>query len=257
MKSRLATGLILSIACGGQQAMAACSGTQITDAGGSGSPTTYQFTFGTLNNNKTLTIGGLSLKAGAGGMSNVATNWSSLPANTTAATANTLKSNTLGTGSSFTTGTLIGWSSGSASSSSVTFTSAANGNLILPWSTNQSSVVTNLTTTPGSPISLSNLLQGNTACVGSPGSWQAQEYHQSGGDLIDWKLGLSDTVDPTSSVGSWSISGTGASTTVDYVYGPNTYHDKVWDHGNGTYSFCDQGNNETVATIKPGQGPCP
>ena len=101
-------------------------------------------------------------------------------------------------------------------------------------------------------------LSGQTACVGSPGNWQNQEYHAPGGDLIDWKKGASDPVDPTTSIGDWSVSGSGADQIVTYTYDAGgSYSYRVHDNGDGTFSFCDGTSEVVSATLKPGQSACP
>ena len=69
---------------------------------------------------------------------------------------------------------------------------------------------------------LSSALSGNTVCVAkSGGGWENQEYHQGGpstGNVIDYKRGPADPIDPTKALGTWAISGTGTSTTVTYSY---------------------------------------
>ena len=104
---------------------------------------------------------------------------------------------------------------------------------------------------------LTSLLAGNTVCVGSANNWQGQEFHKSGGDLIDWKQGKSSVVEPPTKVGSWSVSGTDELSKVNYTYGGAKYNDSVYDIGGGRYSFCDQNSNETIALkIMPGQVAC-
>lgn len=108
--------------------------------------------------------------------------------------------------------------------------------------------------TGGNP-DITAVLSGNTVCVGSAPTWTAQEYHQSGGTLIDWKRGPSapGNIDPTEAVGSWSIVGdqvqyiytSGGSYTFDvYVNAPN-------------YSFCTGTSSAADATVKTGQSACP
>ena len=104
---------------------------------------------------------------------------------------------------------------------------------------------------------LTTLLAGNTVCVGSANNWQAQEFHQGveRGDLIDWKQGDKSVVDPTAKVGSWNVPVSGAK--VNYTYGDTTYNDSVYDIGGGSYSFCDQNSNVTIALkIMPKQVSC-
>ena len=107
--------------------------------------------------------------------------------------------------------------------------------------------------------SLTTLLQGNTACVPPVTvpemTWQ--ELHVAGGNLIDYKRGPGDPVDPSKSVGSWAVIGADGRTFVTYTYPPSggTYTYSVWDNGNGTHSFCSA-NPEIIARIKPGGGAC-
>ena len=111
---------------------------------------------------------------------------------------------------------------------------------------------------------LSTILTGNTICVGPPVfpnvNWESQEYHQSGGSLIDWKQGASSVADPTAVIGTWSIAGSGAATQVTYNYtdgGSSTFSYTVFDNGSNSYSFC-QGTNLVVTGMKKtGQGACP
>ena len=104
---------------------------------------------------------------------------------------------------------------------------------------------------------LTTLLAGNTVCVGSANNWQGQEFHKSGGDLIDWKQGTSSVVEPAAKVGSWNVSGADELSKVNYTYGGATYNDSVYDIGGGSYSFCDQNSNVTTALkIMPGQVAC-
>ena len=53
-------------------------------------------------------------------------------------------------------------------------------------------------------FNIASLLPGNTVCA-VRGSDRWQEYHVPGGDLIDYKMGPNDKVDPTEKVGTWSI----------------------------------------------------
>jgi hypothetical protein len=49
---------------------------------------------------------------------------------------------------------------------------------------------------------------GRIACAGSPGNWENQEIHLTG-TLSDYKKGASDPTDPTSPIGSYSITDDG------------------------------------------------
>ena len=72
---------------------------------------------------------------------------------------------------------------------------------------------------------LTDLFRGNTVCVSNgSGGWEHQEQHHDaggatpGGDLVDYKRGSGDAIDPTEVVGSWSI-GRGA---IRYTYSGTT-----------------------------------
>ncbi|MGC1818828.1 MAG: hypothetical protein WA900_14375 [Casimicrobiaceae bacterium] len=79
----------------------------------------------------------------------------------------------------------------------------------------------------GPAPNIGSVLTGNTVCA-TLGSDKWQEYHQTGGNLYDYKKGPSDPVDPTTQVGTWGISGNGSNSVISYTYGSTTY----------TYSFC-------------------
>lgn len=106
--------------------------------------------------------------------------------------------------------------------------------------------------------SLTTLLDGKTACVAGPGgTWKFQEEHHAGGVLKDYKKGPVNTVDPTKTLGTWVVSGSGANTVVTYNYGTGgTYTYKVWANGGNSYSFC--GVDTVDFTLKAGTGTgCP
>lgn len=247
------SALTLASAMAGE-ATAACSGTQITDTAGTHETATATFLASTAAG-QWVTIAGLTFT-------------------TTAARSNTIMASafaglsngaTTGPATAYGTyaGTFTGWTTGAAASNKVTFTNAGYGNVpdigtITSASSNAIKPSSTTVNGTGAGISLGNLLTGNTVCVGSAGNWQAQEFHKSGGNLIDFKKGASDPVDPTALVGTWSITGTGTAARVNYTYGaPPTYNNAVWDHSNGTYSFCNQLGTETpVIYIKSGQVGC-
>ena len=105
---------------------------------------------------------------------------------------------------------------------------------------------------------LTALLTGNTVCaMRSTDRWQ--ELHVSGGDLIDFKRGPGHAVDPSESVGRWSIVGTGGNATVLYNYGGSggTFTFQVFAVSGNAYSFCAAGAAELPVTVKPGGGACP
>lgn len=100
-------------------------------------------------------------------------------------------------------------------------------------------------------VALTTLLQGNTICAGSPGNWESQEFHAANGDVIDYKKGANDPVDPSTKVGTYVINGNN----VTYHYGTNTYTYTVY--GSGTsYSYCGGNPTQIDVTLKIGQGAC-
>lgn len=103
---------------------------------------------------------------------------------------------------------------------------------------------------------LNLLLTGQTVCVPAvtvPNmTWQ--ELHQAGGALVDYKRGPTNPVDPSETVGTWSLSGTDSRAVfvVHNYGGGGTYTYSVWANSDGTHSFCGAGvPPEIVAKIKP------
>ena len=111
---------------------------------------------------------------------------------------------------------------------------------------------------------ISALLGGNTVCVPTvtvdPMTWQEEHAGTStstSGALIDFKRG-SNPVDPTKTVGTWSVTGTGAGNSfVTHAYsgGGGSYTYSVHSIGGAIYGFCGAGP-EIVARVKPGNGAC-
>jgi len=105
---------------------------------------------------------------------------------------------------------------------------------------------------------LTTLLKDNTVCVppGTVPTMEAQELHQSGGKLIDYKRGPSDKVDPSAEVGTWTVTGSNRGAFVTHNYGNGRiYTYSVYNNGDGTHSFCS-GGAEIKAKIKLGGGAC-
>lgn len=111
---------------------------------------------------------------------------------------------------------------------------------------------------------ISALLGGNTVCVPTTTiptmTWQELHQGTSGGPLIDYKRGPGHPVDPSETVGSWTVSGSGVgNATVTHAYSGSggTYIYSV--HGTGIvgtdHSFC-VGATEIVARVKAGGGAC-
>ncbi len=248
MKGKALLSLTL-LAHASSQATAECAGTQVTDAVGTQETAVVTFQFVLFS--RSATVAGWTFTANPFSFSPFF-----LGANAPQVAA------AFGSGSSGVgtfAGVLTGWTRGPASGSTVTFTSTSVGNVpdIVVSGTGNVSTTDGV---DGAPYTLSELLYQKTVCVSSGASWEAQEFHGGsssvGGPLIDWKRGPVDPIDPTEQVGTWNISGTGTDTKVNYVYGSTTYSNSVWDHGDGTYSFCNQLGNETIATIKAGQVAC-
>ena len=109
---------------------------------------------------------------------------------------------------------------------------------------------------------IGTLLGGNTVCVPAvtvdPMTWQELHNGSTTGTLVDYKRGPGHATDPSETVGSWSIGGTGSNRTVIHNYGSGgTYEYLIYNNGNGTYSFCPvSGGTEIVARVKPGGGAC-
>jgi hypothetical protein len=106
---------------------------------------------------------------------------------------------------------------------------------------------------------LTALLIDKTVCVPAvtQPTMDAQELHQSGGSLVDYKRGPTDKVDPSEAVGTWAVTGVdgrGVFVTHDYG-GGRIYTYSVWDNKDGTHSFCSA-NPEVKARIKTGGGAC-
>jgi hypothetical protein len=110
---------------------------------------------------------------------------------------------------------------------------------------------------------LAAALAGKTVCVGSAPTWQSQEQHTGGptsGDLVDYKRGPNDKIDPSEKVGTWSVSGNGGSSSVTYSYtGGGTYKFQACSAGGNSIGFCPDGSARSTvnATVKASIGACP
>lgn len=103
------------------------------------------------------------------------------------------------------------------------------------------------------------LVGGNTLCASRGGDvWQ--EFHSGGGDLIDYKKGLSDPVDRTEKVGTWT-STNGESSLLTHSYtGGSSYSWAVCGVGTPASSYTlvsTTGGTITGATLRTGQVACP
>ena len=112
-------------------------------------------------------------------------------------------------------------------------------------------------TASGNAASITQDVAGQMVCATS-GSDKWQEEHRSGGELWDYKLGPTSTVDPTEKVGNWSIDSTNNQITHSYGAGGSyTYY--VWKQGN---NYCFSTSNSSAAagiqaTIKAMGSACP
>lgn len=107
-------------------------------------------------------------------------------------------------------------------------------------------------------LSTNNVLRNNTVCAEKPSGDKWQEFHKPNGDLIDYKEGPGDPVDPTTKVGTWEVPKPGRGE-VCYHYGTDfNYCYWVHDIGSGAYEFCFAPSNvlDVTATIVPGDGGC-
>lgn len=114
-------------------------------------------------------------------------------------------------------------------------------------------------------VTLSSLFSNKLVCgkpgaanVGAAASDRWQERHASagaaipGGSLVDYKKGPSDPVDPSKTVGSWSID-TATNQIVHSYTGGSTFKWTVHKAGD-RYSFCNASGEQVVALIPPGMG---
>ena len=107
------------------------------------------------------------------------------------------------------------------------------------------------------------LLGGNTVCVpaltANPMTWQELHVGSPGGALIDYKRGPGHAVDPSQTVGTWTVTGTGAgSSFVTHNYGAGgSYTYSVYGSGvvGTNHSFC-VGATEIVGRVKSLGGAC-
>ncbi len=88
-------------------------------------------------------------------------------------------------------------------------------------------------------------VKGYMVCVGSAGAWDNQEFHQTSGTIQDYKKGPLDPLDPTKTIGTYSInanSTVGVSTshdTISYTYGSENVGPFMVAVSSGTLYFCN------------------
>ena len=114
----------------------------------------------------------------------------------------------------------------------------------------------------GTAAAVATLLGNKTVCAAAGNdSWQ--EFHsgatEAGGPLIDYKLGPGHPVDPSETVGSWSVvsgAGTRTGAAVSHNYGSGGTYTYVVCDAAGTVNFCGAPRNVTGATLRNGQVSC-
>jgi hypothetical protein len=109
-------------------------------------------------------------------------------------------------------------------------------------------------------------LPGKTVC-GRPGAaypaasggatssdrWQEQHVGSgTRGDLVDFKQGPGDPVDPSKSVGTWAIIGG----QVTHNYGAGASYTYTVYQAGSVYSFCEGSSERARATVKAGLTSC-
>ena len=113
-----------------------------------------------------------------------------------------------------------------------------------------------------SVTTLSNLLGNKTVCFPAttvdPMTWQEKHVRdgaETTGALIDFKRGPGHPIDPSETVGTWTVTGiNGQNARVTHDYGGgNTYTYTVHVNSDGTHSFCGAGQ-EFITAIKSGPG---
>ena len=110
---------------------------------------------------------------------------------------------------------------------------------------------------------ISTLLGGNTVCVPTATiptmTWQELHVGTSGGALIDYKRGPGHAVDPSQTVGTWSVSGSGngnSFVTHTYSGGGGSFTYSVHSISGAIYGFCTAAGVEIEARVKSGGGAC-
>ena len=97
-------------------------------------------------------------------------------------------------------------------------------------------------------------LLGNKMACANVGSEKWQEWHNgtSSGPLVDYKLGPTDTRDPSSTVGNYTVDITANTVTYNYTGGGTYTYDVCYVNTSNTYTFCGAnygGRNITGARI--------
>ncbi len=272
---RFGVGLALLASMGGQ-AMAVCSATAGWTQLVNGTTETTAVTFNALAQFQSVTItdaaGSIAISCGFGEnrtAAQVAASFQNIAA------GNEDGQLPGGGCSRATTGTPAGislWTSGAITgTSTVTFTSTTAATNVTDLSVaNSGGTAPGVVRVQGSSSAvtgtLNTFLAGQTICYRTGTPWINQEWHQGsgGGTLTDWKTGLPTGVDPIKDIGTWSLTGTGATSRVVYTYGANTFTYSIWQDNAilTNIDYCLNGTTSlVVANVKrrvaAGQGACP
>ncbi len=109
-------------------------------------------------------------------------------------------------------------------------------------------------TCPGSSRLPASVIQssvaGNYVCVGNYPNADWNELH-SGSNVIDYKKGPNDPVDPSSTVGTFAVTSSGTDGVITYNYngGGGTYSYYVQPAGGSQYYFCPSTGAAPVITV--------
>lgn len=108
-----------------------------------------------------------------------------------------------------------------------------------------------------SDSSIAAAVTSKMVCVGSPSVWNNQEYHATGGSIVDYKHGSAPGKDPTKTIGSWATSG-GAAGVITYTYTPGPTIGYMVSMSGSTLYFCAPGAGTltlvATGTIEPSSG---
>jgi hypothetical protein len=101
-------------------------------------------------------------------------------------------------------------------------------------------------------------LIGQTACYPATGPYRNQEF-LTGGNIIDYKKGPTDKVDPTKTVGAYFNNENSLTMTYTYISGSTPYTYTIWGPtAANTYDFCLNGTTPLPGGVRvvSGQVPC-
>ena len=97
---------------------------------------------------------------------------------------------------------------------------------------------------------LTQTVRGQTMCA-SRGAERWQELHRFGGDLIDFKKGPNDPVDPSTRVGSWSVvPGAGGAALLRHDYGGGQVYDFAVCRAGEVFALVPIGGGSRITGIR-------